>query len=74
MYLSAIRARTKKADMSIITAIFPNGKLSSSDLEKMWDTQKGSAVGESCDNCLDQVDWDSYEITNQAKPLDGGFV
>ena len=74
MYLSAIRARTKKADMSIITAILPNGKLSSIDLEKMWDAQKGYAVGESCDNCLDQVNWDSYEITNQAKPLDGGFV
>lgn len=70
MYLSAIRSRTKKADMRVITAIFPEGKLSSIDLDKMWDAQKGYAVGESCDNCLDHINWDSYEITNQAKPLD----
>lgn len=69
MYLSVLRTRTKKADIHILDAIFPDGRLSSKDLETMWDKQKGHNNKESCDNCLDNIDWDSFVITNQIKPL-----
>ena len=53
MYLSALRSRYDKAGMAEIALVFPDGFLPESDLEEMWDRQKGIYCGEKADNCLD---------------------
>ena len=53
MYLSALRSRYAKAGMEQIALAFPDGFLPESDLEEMWDRQKGIYCGEKADNCLD---------------------
>lgn len=53
MYLYALRTKVKKANMQNFAEVFPMGYLSETDLEEMWDKQKGFACEEKIDNCLD---------------------
>lgn len=53
MYLYAIRSKVNKANMQDLANIFPMGYLSESELQKMWDKQKGYNCNVKADNCLD---------------------
>lgn len=53
MYLYAIRSKVNKANMQDLANIFPMGYLSETELQKMWDKQKGYNCNVKADNCLD---------------------
>lgn len=53
MYLYAIRSKVTKANMQDLANIFPMGYLNETELETMWDKQKGYNCDEKADNCLD---------------------
>jgi hypothetical protein len=57
MYVSAIRAKTEKCDMSEMARLFPEGFVAEAERQALWDMQKGHVAGERVDNCLDAVQW-----------------
>ena len=62
MYLSALCAKATSVNMTDLAHITSLGKVSTENLSKLWEAQKGYSAGEKVDNCLDHVDWDNYQI------------